>query len=126
MALNAAAQRKALSHMSDLIGQTMEEEILNLNLLLADLNERLPLLFADSVMDSLSTILGDATAETLIRHIGEDYLQDPSRVYAGLDEFLRGGSEFLKWAIQEELRVKVHKLYMLANQMVMPVGARRK
>ena len=103
----------------------MEEEIFNLNLLLADLNGRLPTLFADSVMDSFSSILGDATAEALIRHIGEDNLKAPAQVYAGLDEFLHGGSEFLKWAIQEEFRVKVHKLYVLANQMAVPAEARQ-
>lgn len=121
--MSEALQKKAVSHMSDLIGQTMEEEIFSLNSLVPDLMEQLPVIFSESVINSVTSILGDATAEALIRHIGEDKLGSPAKVYESLDSFLQGGSGVLKGAILEEFRVKVHKLFKMTMDLT-PIKGR--
>jgi hypothetical protein len=121
--MSAALQRKAVKHMSRLIAQTMDEEIMNLNAFMPDLTKRLPSIFADSVLNSFSSILGEATGEALVRFIGEDNLESPSEVYDRLDEYLQGGSELVKGAILEEFRVRIHKLYKMATNAVAKSGS---
>ena len=103
--------------MSELIGQTMEEEIFGLNSMVPDLKEQLPRIFSDSVVTSVMSIMGDAAGEALIRHIGEDKLTKPTLVYDSLDSFLHEGSAVVKGAILEEFRVKIHKLYKVATDL---------
>ena len=115
--LSESIQKRAVSHMSELIGQTMEEEIFGLNSMVPDLKEQLPRIFSDSVVTSVMSIMGDAAGEALIRYIGEDKLTKPTLVYDSLDSFLHDGSAVVKGAILEEFRVKIHKLYKVATDM---------
>ncbi|HZW85440.1 MAG TPA: hypothetical protein VFE91_06025 [Nitrososphaerales archaeon] len=111
--MSEALQKRAVRHMSELIGQTMEEEIFSLNSLVPDLMEQLPAIFSESVINSVTSIMGDATGETLIRYIGEEKLRSPTKVYESLDTYLQGGAGVLKGAILEEFRVKIHKLFRM-------------
>jgi hypothetical protein len=117
LAVSSFSQRKLLGVVSAPDGETIEEEILDLSLLLPDLSQRLPLLFADAALGTISKVLGESTGEALVRRIGDQYLGDPDQVYTGLDESLQGGAGFLKSAIQEDFRTKVHKLYLTAGPM---------
>ena len=123
LAASSFSQRKVLRVVSALDGETIEEEILDLSLLLPDLNQRLPLLFADAALGTISKVLGESTGEALVRRIGDQYLGDPDQVYAGLDESLQSGAGFLKRAIQEDFRIKVHKLFLTAGRMSPAVEA---
>src|SRR5215831_17851196 len=115
--MTASVQKRAMRHISGLIAETMEEEIFALNSIEPKLTKQLPSIFADSVVRSASSILGEATGEALIRRIGEDKLKNPASVYQSLDEFLQGGADFLKGAIREEFRVRVHKLYRMTLEL---------
>ena len=81
---------------------------------------QLPVLFAESVVDSASKVLGEATGEALIRCIGDSKLKDPEMVYSRLDSFLLGGSETMKSAIIKAFRVKVHRLYKITVDVAKP------
>ena len=117
---STAFQRKAMSRISELIGQTLEEEILTVNSLAPGMVARLPLLFSDSVIDSVTNILGENSGEALIRSIGEERLMSPEETYESIDSVLRGGSEILKAAIREDFRVRVHRLYTMTIDMAPP------
>ena len=110
VATSADVEVKAVQRISELIGQTLEEEIFILNSLDPSIVKRLPTLFSDSVVDSLTIILGASSGEALIRCIGEMRLQSPAEVYKSLDAALRGGAEILKSAIREDFRVRIHRL----------------
>jgi hypothetical protein len=118
--MSASLQKKAASRISELIGQTLEEEIFIVNSLAPDMVARLPSLFSDSVVDSVTSILGESAGEALIRSIGEERLMSPEETYASLDSMLHGGSEILKSAIREDFRVRVHRLYKMTLDMAPP------
>jgi len=118
--LSTTVQRKAAGRITQLIGQTLEEEIFTINSAAPALIPRLPSLFSESVVDSITEILGDSAGEALLRSIGDENLHDPDCVYDALDEVCKDGGEFLKAAVREEFRVKVHKLYKLTLDMAPP------
>jgi len=113
---SATFRKKAVTRISELIGQTLEEEILTLDSLEPDMMARLPSLFSRSVIDSLISILGESSGEALIRRIGDERLMSPAEVYESLDKVLRSGSEILKVAIREDFRVRVHRLYKMTGE----------
>ena len=113
--MTEALQKKAVSRKSELIGQTMEEEIFSLNAMVPNLLQELPRIFADSVVGAITGIMGDVTGEALIRSIGEEKLKSPTKVYDSLDSTLLGGSSVLKAAILEEFRVKIHTMYKMTT-----------
>lgn len=92
---------------------TMEEEILSLHAFAPATLSRLPEIFAESVVDSSSRILGESTGEAFVRCIGDSKLSDPEKVYSSLDTFLQGGSADMKRAILKAFAAKVHTLYKL-------------
>jgi hypothetical protein len=92
---------------------SLEEEILSLKTLYPETMAELPAIFAECVVDSASSILGEATGEALVRHIGDAKLRDPEAVYASLDSFLQGGSGDMRGAIVQAFRMKVHGVYKL-------------
>ena len=111
VATSATLQKKAESRISELICQTLEEEILSVNFLAPDVVSQFPSLFSDSVIDSVTNILGENSSEALIRSLGEERLMSPEETYEGLDSVFHNGSEILKAAIREDFRVRVHRLY---------------
>jgi fructose/tagatose bisphosphate aldolase len=115
--MSASLQKKAATRISELIGQTLEEEIFTVNSLAPEMVARLPSLFSDSVVDSVTNILGESSGEALIRSIGEERLMSPEETYEKLDSVLHGGSEILKSAIREDFRVRVHRLYKMTLDM---------
>lgn len=118
--ISAALQEKAMGRITKLIGQTLEEEIFTLHSLLPDMVARLPSLFSESVIDSMTSILGESSGEALIRRIGDESLLNPTEVYETLDSVFQDGSKILKAAIREEFRVKVHGLYKMIIDMAPP------
>jgi hypothetical protein len=111
--MSATLRKKAVNRISELIAQTMEEEIFTLDALEHDVIALLPSLFSHSVMNSMKNILGENSGEALIRSIGEERLTNSEEVYASLDSIFHGGSEVLKIAIREDFRVRVHRLYKM-------------
>ena len=120
--MTTALQRKAAFRITNLIGQTLEEEVFTIHSIAPDTVRRIPSLFSESVVDSVTSILGPDSGEALIRSIGDESLLEPSLVYEKLDSVLHDGSEILKAAIREEFRVKVHRLYELALGMAPPAS----
>jgi len=92
---------------------TLEEEILSLNEMAPEALAQLPELFAEAVVDSATKVLGEATGEAFIRHIGDRRLKDPNEVYSRLDSFLKEGSDAMKEAIKAAFRHRVHQIYKL-------------
>lgn len=115
--MSTAIQKRAVSRISELIGQTLEEEILTVNSLSQGMVARLPSLFSDSVVDSVTNILGEGPGEALIRAIGEERLMSPEETYESLDSVFHGGSEILKAAVSEDFRVRVHRFYKMILEM---------
>jgi len=111
--IGTASSKRAADRISDLIGQTLDEEILTVNSLAPDMIARLPSLFSDSVVDSVTDILGENSGEALVRSIGEESLRIPEKTYERLDAMLHNGSEVLKAAIREDFRVRLHRLYTM-------------
>ena len=120
--MTAAAQKKAASRITTMIGQTLEEEVFTLHSMDPGATTRLPGLFSESVVDSMIDILGEDSGEALLRSIGDENLSDPTETYRRLDSVLMDGSEIMKAAIREEFRVKVHRLYELALGMAPPAS----
>jgi hypothetical protein len=118
--ISASLQKKAASRITALIGQTLEEEVFSLYSVSPEAVARIPSLFSESVVDTITSILGDDPGEALIRSIGDENLHEPSFVYSKLDSVLQDGSEILKAAIREEFRVKVHQLYEIVLGMAPP------
>ena len=111
--ISAVSQKKAVDLISELIGQTLDEEMFTVNSLAPDMLAQLPLLFSDSVVDSVTNILGENSGEALVRSIGEESLRNPEKTYERLDAMFHDGSEMLKAAIREDFRVRLHRLYMM-------------
>lgn len=118
--VGTAIQKKAVSRMAELIGQTLEEELFTLHTITPSLVRELPSLFSESVVTSVTSILGEDSGDALIRGIGDECLADPTEVYEKLDSLLQDGSEILKAAIREEFRVKVHRLHKMTMDMAPP------
>jgi hypothetical protein len=118
--VGTSIQKKAVNRITELIGQTLEEELFTLHVLLPSLVEELSSLFSESVFTSVTSILGEDLGEALIRGIGDESLVDPAKTYERLDSLLQDGSEILKAAIREEFRVKVHRLYKMTMDMAPP------
>ena len=92
---------------------TLEEEIFSLHSLAPATLSQLPALFAESVVDSATRVLGETTGEALVRCIGDSKLKEPEMVYERLDSFLQGGSDDMKKAIVQAFKEKVHRLYQI-------------
>lgn len=95
---------------------TLEEEIFSIHEVAPEALRELPELFAESVVDSATRVLGEATGEALIRCIGDSRLKDPTEVYARLESFLMGGSDEMKNAIIAAFKSKVHRVYRLTME----------
>ena len=113
VAISTVSQKKAVNRISELIGRTLDEEILTVDSLAPDMIALLPLLFSDSVVDSVINILGENSGEALLRNIGEESLRSPESTYESLDALFHNGSEVLKAAIREDFRVRLHRLCMM-------------
>lgn len=90
--------------------QTVEEDLLALQVLAPDVAEDLPSLFKEAVTDSLARILGQNEARALMRLMARTNFESPYGVFGALDSVLQGGSKILREAIVEEFRVNVHLL----------------
>ena len=75
--------------------------------------EQLSKLFAESVIESCSTIAG-TSGEALVRRIGDERLLSPRNTFGRIDALLGGGSDALKRAIELKFRSKVHRLYKIS------------
>ena len=75
---------------------------------------QLPTLFAESVVESCSTIVGASSGEALVRSIGDERLGRPENAFRRIDLLLGGGSDELKKAIRVRFRSKVHRLYRIS------------
>ncbi len=113
-------QRSALRKRSDNSHLSLEEEVLSLHAIAPSTLSQLPVLFAESVVDSASKILGEATGEALLRYIGDSELRDPEAVYSRLNSFLRGGSDDMRRAIAKTFTSKVHTLYLITIEIAQP------
>ena len=109
----ASSMHKATRPRVNVKPLTLEEEVFSLRTLAPTSLAQLPDLFAKSVVDSASKVLGEETSEALIRCIGDARLRDPDLVYSCLDSFLLGGSEGFKQAIRLTFATRVHRLYKL-------------
>jgi hypothetical protein len=90
--------------------QTIEEDLLALQILAPDMAEDLHSLFKEAVTDSFANILGQKEARTLMRLMARTNFESPYMVFGALDSILHGGSQILRDAIVEEFRVNVHLL----------------
>jgi hypothetical protein len=90
--------------------QTIEEDLLALQILAPDMIGDLHSLFKEAVTDSLANILGQKEARVLMRRMARTNFESPYTVFAALDSILRGSSQILRDAIVEEFRVNVHLL----------------
>jgi hypothetical protein len=114
LTVEATRGKKAQLPKQTQVRLTVEEEIFSLQELAPQALARLPEIFAESVVDSATKILGESTGEALIRCIGDSKLRDPDRVYARLDDFLHDGSDEIRKAIAKMFASKVHLLYKLS------------
>lgn len=97
----------------------------SLRALAPEVLDQLPLLFAQSVVESATRILGETTGEALVRFIGDSKLRDPGQVYSCLDSFLFGGSDEMKKAIVMTFSDRVHRLYKVTVEVAaLQSGAR--
>jgi hypothetical protein len=110
-----SAQRPRSGHSTTVL--TLEEEIFSLHSFAPEILAQLPRLFAESVVDASSKVVGDATGEALVRCIGDDRLRDPEQVYASLDSFLQGGSDEMRRAIVQSFSARVHRLYRITMEL---------
>jgi hypothetical protein len=90
--------------------QTVEEELLDLQVLAPNMIEDLHALFKEAVTDSIANILGGNEARALTRLVAETGFENPRLFFEALDSVLHGGSRIFKDAIVEEFRVNVHLL----------------
>lgn len=90
--------------------QTVEEELLDLQVLAPDMIEDLHALFKEAVTDSIANILDEYEARALTRVIADTGFESPHLVFEVLDSVLHGDSRIFKDAIVEEFRVSVHLL----------------
>jgi len=109
--ITASTRRLASYSITNLSGLSMEAEIRSLCSFAPDAVSVLPKLFAESVVESCSSIVGASSGEALVRRIGDRRLQSPDLAYRRIDGLLRGGSDTLKRAIEQRFRTKVHRLY---------------
>ena len=91
-----------------------EAEIRSLYSLAPENVRQLPTLFAESVVESCSTIVGASSGEALVRSIGDERLRSPEITFRRIDMVLGGGSQELKKAIKLRFRSKVHRLYRIS------------
>jgi hypothetical protein len=90
--------------------QTVEEDLLALQVLAPDMAEDLHCLFKEAVTDTLASILGQNEARSLMRQLARTDFESPYSVFEELDSILHGGSKVLRDAIVEEFRVNVRLL----------------
>jgi len=109
--VTASTRRLASYSVTNLSGLSIEAEIRSLCSFAPDAAAVLPKLFAESVVESCSSIVGPSSGEALVRRIGDRRLQSPDLTYRRIDGLLRGGSDTLKRAIEQRFRTKVHRLY---------------
>jgi hypothetical protein len=110
-----ASTRKPASYsVSKLNGGTLETEIRSLYSLTPEYMEQLRSLFAESVIESCSYIIGTSSGEALVRRIGDGRLPSPEEAFERIDALLGGGSDTLKRAIEFRFRSKVHTLYRIS------------
>ena len=109
-----ASYRKPLSSISNLNGLSHEAEIRSLYSLAPENMKQLSKLFAESVIESCSTIAGASSGEALVRRIGDERILTPREAYRRIDALLGGGSDTLKRAIELKFRSKVHRLYRIS------------
>lgn len=101
-------------------GLSLEAEIRSLVTMAPGSASQLPSLFAESVVKSCSSVLGESTGEALVRRIGDKKLGNPDEAYSRIDSLLLGGSDSLKRSIRASFRAKVHRLYRHAMTVQYP------
>ena len=114
MATVATTRKLASYSVSSLNGMTLEAEIRSLYSLTPENMRQLASLFAESVVEACSTIVGTSSGEALVRRIGDSRLSSPEEVFRRIDALLGGGSNTLKKAIELRFRSKVHRLYRIS------------
>jgi len=113
-AMTASYRKPALSSVSNLNGLSHEAEIRSLYSLAPENMKQLSKLFAQSVIESCSTIAGTSSGEALVRRIGDEKLQSPGDTFSQIDALLGGGADTFKRAIELKFRSKVHRLYKIS------------
>ena len=116
MSRMVTAMKHGTPHRQAFTRLTLEEEVFSLQVMAPEALRQLPELFAESVVDSATKVLGEATGEAFLRHIGDRRLSDPTEVYSRLDSYLMEGSEEMKKAIAEAFRRRVHGDYKLTME----------
>lgn len=102
--------------------QTLEEELLTLQVLAPDMIEDLHSLFKEAVTDSLANTLEENEARALVMLIAGTNFESPYQVFAALDSILHEGSHILKDAIFEEFRTSVHLLLEKVERATIQIG----
>ena len=85
-----------------------------MNALVPEAVAQLPVLFAKSVANACTSVLGAGPGEALVRRIGDHNLMIPAQAYGRIDAFFSTGSDMLKEAIRQDFRDGVHRLYKIA------------
>jgi len=111
--VNDSRGKSASIRSADYNGLTLEAEIRSLHSLAPESVAQLPTLFAESVVKSCSSILGESSGEALVRRIGDQSLRSPDYAFSRIDSLLLGGSETLKKSIRGSFRARVHRLYRI-------------
>ena len=114
LSITASTRKLASYSISSLNGVTLEAEIRSLYSLAPENMRQLPALFAESVVESCSTLAGASSGEALVRRIGDERLRSPEHAFRQIDALLGGGSDTLKKAIILRFRSKVHRLYKIS------------
>jgi hypothetical protein len=113
IAVTDSRRRSASKRSADYSGLTLETEIRSLHSLAPESVAQLPTLFAESVVKSCSSVLGETSGEALVRRIGDRRIRRPDYAFSRIDSLLRGGSDTLKRSIKSSFRARVHRLYKI-------------
>jgi len=113
IAVTDSRRRSASKRSADYSGLTLEAEIRSLHSLAPESVAQLPTLFAESVVKSCSSVLGETSGEAMVRRIGDQMIGSPDFAFHRIDSLLLGGSETLKRSIRSSFRARVHRLYKI-------------
>jgi hypothetical protein len=113
IAVTDSRRKSASKRSADYNGLTLESEIRSLHSLAPGSVAQLPTLFAESVVKSCTSVLGETSGEALVRRIGDQSIRSPVYAFRRIDSLLLGGSETLKRSIKSSFRARVHRLYKI-------------
>ena len=111
IAVTAAKRGQRRVNVQALSRLSLEEEILSLRAVSPEALTSLPEIFAESVADSVTRVLGESQGAALLGRMRDGTLGDPDEVYASLGRLFHDGSDRMKRAIISTFSSRVHRLY---------------